>query len=301
MSRLMGLIALLGVLAAMALAAPAQAREPVLCFPDVPGIDSCISERFLDYWWENGGLPVFGYPLTTVFEQRTPEGTFEVQYFERQRFEYHPENARPFDVLLGRLGDEQLRRQGRDWQRERPPEEVPPPCERFPVTNQIVCGEFRSYWYAHGLNSLRGHSAFSKALHLSGLPLTEPRLERNRDGAEVGTQWFERARYESHPNNPPQYRVLLGRLGAESLAGVEGMIGGSSDGHDAARRTIRLASARDNSVTTVRYTQATTLACSDGGAVPPRVLDRPMLRLSARGSFTTQGALEATRIEMLCR
>ena len=27
------------------------------------------------------------------------------------------------------------------------------------------------------------------------------------------TQWFERARFECHPNNPSEYRVLLGLLG----------------------------------------------------------------------------------------
>jgi hypothetical protein len=26
------------------------------------------------------------------------------------------------------------------------------------------------------------------------------------------TQWFERARFECHPNNPSEYRVLLGLL-----------------------------------------------------------------------------------------
>jgi hypothetical protein len=32
------------------------------------------------------------------------------------------------------------------------------------------------------------------------------------------TQWFERARFEYHPNNPDPYKVLLGRLGAEAGA-----------------------------------------------------------------------------------
>jgi len=27
-----------------------------------------------------------------------------VQYFERARFEYHPENAAPYDILLGQFG-----------------------------------------------------------------------------------------------------------------------------------------------------------------------------------------------------
>ncbi len=43
-------------------------------------------------------------------------------------------------------------------------------------------------------------------------------MERNASGALVLTQWFERARFEYHPDNPAAYRVLLGRLGAEVRA-----------------------------------------------------------------------------------
>jgi hypothetical protein len=35
----------------------------------------------------------------------------------------------------------------------------------------------------------------------------------------VLTQWFERARFEWHPGKPDQYKVLLGLLGNETLAG----------------------------------------------------------------------------------
>jgi hypothetical protein len=35
------------------------------------------------------------------------------------------------------------------------------------------------------------------------------------------TQWFERARFEYHPDNATEFQVLLGRLGAEVLAGEE--------------------------------------------------------------------------------
>jgi hypothetical protein len=34
------------------------------------------------------------------------------QYFERARFEYHPENAAPYDILLGRLGADTVRAKG---------------------------------------------------------------------------------------------------------------------------------------------------------------------------------------------
>ncbi|HET8626906.1 MAG TPA: hypothetical protein VFL91_05785 [Thermomicrobiales bacterium] len=65
---------------------------------------------FLQYWLGNGGLPVFGYPLTEQFSLRAASGqTYTAQYFERNRFEFHPENANPrYRVLLGRLGAEVL-------------------------------------------------------------------------------------------------------------------------------------------------------------------------------------------------
>ncbi len=44
---------------------------------------------FLDFWQEHGGLAVFGYPLTGELT----ENGLTVQYFERQRFEFHPENS----------------------------------------------------------------------------------------------------------------------------------------------------------------------------------------------------------------
>jgi hypothetical protein len=69
---------------------------------------------FLRYWEANGGLPVFGYPLTEEFVERNPVDGKEylVQYFERNRFELHPENAGTrYEVLLGLLGVEAWRAQ----------------------------------------------------------------------------------------------------------------------------------------------------------------------------------------------
>ena len=62
---------------------------------------------FRAYWEQNGGLWMFGYPISTEFQERNPDTgqTYTVQYFERARFEWHPENAgTPYTVLLGRLG-----------------------------------------------------------------------------------------------------------------------------------------------------------------------------------------------------
>jgi len=62
---------------------------------------------FLEYWNRYGGLAQFGYPLTEeFFEEVGPNNKqYRVQYFERNRFEYHPENAgTQYEVLLGTLG-----------------------------------------------------------------------------------------------------------------------------------------------------------------------------------------------------
>src|SRR5436190_6368269 len=62
---------------------------------------------FLDYWNRYGGLAQFGYPITEEFtEPNGPDNKpLDVQYFERNRFEHHPENAgTPYKVLLGRFG-----------------------------------------------------------------------------------------------------------------------------------------------------------------------------------------------------
>ena len=66
-----------------------------------------LSDPFLSYWEANGGIPVFGYPLSEAFEERsqTDGKTYLVQYFERNRLEYHPEHkGTQFEILLGLLG-----------------------------------------------------------------------------------------------------------------------------------------------------------------------------------------------------
>ncbi len=54
----------------------------------------------------NGDLAQFGYPLTEEITERLEDGNdYRVQYFERARFEHHPENPDPqYQVLLGQFG-----------------------------------------------------------------------------------------------------------------------------------------------------------------------------------------------------
>src|SRR5207302_3461120 len=68
----------------------------------LPQTGHSLSEPFLSYWKSQGGVDLFGYPIS---EPVTQDG-LTVQWFERARFESHPELAKSGQVvqltLLGR-------------------------------------------------------------------------------------------------------------------------------------------------------------------------------------------------------
>ena len=200
-----------------------EAQGTRLCF-NVPGISNCIESRFRQYWEQNGGLAVFGYPISAAQNERNRDTgqTYLTQWFERNRFELHPENRPPYDVLLGRLGDDRLRQQGRDWQSF--PKAAPTTDHYFAEAGHAIENvSFWGYWSTHGLEfDGRVGTSAAESLALFGLPISEPAMETNTSGDRVLTQWFERARFEWHPNNPPAFRVLLGLLGNEVRAGSQG-------------------------------------------------------------------------------
>ena len=55
----------------------AQERE---CFPQT---GYCIEGRFLQFWLQNGGLPVFGYPISPARDERIRDTgqTYLTQWF----------------------------------------------------------------------------------------------------------------------------------------------------------------------------------------------------------------------------
>ena len=74
-----------------------------------------LSDKFLAYWQSNGGLPIYGYPISEPFmEQSKSDGKmYLVQYFQRNRLELHPELAgTKYEIQLGLLGSELLDAQG---------------------------------------------------------------------------------------------------------------------------------------------------------------------------------------------
>lgn len=195
------------------------------CFSET---NQCIDGRIRQFWEQNGGLPVFGFPIGGL-EQATVDGkTITLQRFERNRLELHPENSRPYDVLLGRLGADRLSQQGRDWFGFGKFGDTGG-CRMFNETGHAVCGKVLSAWRANGLklDNSRAVSA-AESLALFGLPLSDLQTETMADGKQYQVQWFERARFELHPENAAPYDVLLGLLGNEMVSGTTGTVAAST-------------------------------------------------------------------------
>lgn len=197
--------------------AATQAQTDQRCFVET---GFCISGRIREFWEQNGGLTVFGFPIGPQ-QLETIEGkSLQVQRFERNRLELHPENARPYDVLIGRLGADRLAQLGKDWQTY-PKSGDQSGCRYFAETGQSVCGNILRAWRASGLEiDGRAGKTEAESLALFGLPLSPLVTEKQADGKERQVQWFERARFEIHPENQAPYDVLLGLLGNEIRDGA---------------------------------------------------------------------------------
>jgi len=174
------------------------------------------------YWqfWKNtpDALRILGYPVSEPFNQESftePGRFYRVQYFERAVLEEHPENFgrdnNEFYILGRLLGNELIK--GRENEAPfRPVDDIPRNANQtwFPETghtlrNDPERGPFKQFWEQYG------------GLLVFGFPKSEPFQERNADTGETyWVQYFERNRFEFHPNeSDPAFRVLLGRLGVQ--------------------------------------------------------------------------------------
>lgn len=149
-----------------------------------------VENVFAKYYGEHGGLPINGLALTQVKCETLSDGnSYLVQWFERVRLEYHPENAgTKYEVLLGHFGREIVLMNGGTIENGLEPD-----------------WRFIDYWRANG------------GLEQFGYPIGKPYREVLEDKKEYIVQYFERARFEYHPENTAPYDILLGRFGVYLL------------------------------------------------------------------------------------
>jgi len=184
---------------------PLDETSDRLYFPET---GHSLAYGFLEYWQANGGLARLGFPRTEEFTETDPMVglSYTVQYFERARFEYHPEFAgTEFEVLIGHTGRWALEQRGVD-----PTGTATDPkagARYFEETEHNLAGAFLRYWERNG------------GLMTFGYPITEEYIEENPDdGESYVVQYFERARFEYHPEYAGTHsEVLLGLLGNEML------------------------------------------------------------------------------------
>lgn len=184
------------LLAMLSITTATSAQNDERCFPET---GYCISGSIRSYWENNGGLTVFGYPITDLHTETIEAWTGPVQWFERDRLEDHGDDG----VLAGRLGARHLELRGTPWHTFPQVASAPSGCSFFPETGHSMCEPFNIYWHNNG------------GLERFGYPITEP--YETTIGDWTGTvQYFERRRIEYHPENRgTPYEILLGLLGKE--------------------------------------------------------------------------------------
>jgi hypothetical protein len=138
-------------------------------------------KRFFD---AHGGVAAFGLPLTELI---VGADGLQVQYFERARFEYHPAARAGSRVALSRVGA--LVTAGRgdpafQWLAASPD----PARTFFPESGHTIGGAFGWHWQTRG------------GLAVFGYPISEELREWDpASNSELLVQYFERARFEYHP------------------------------------------------------------------------------------------------------
>lgn len=187
------------------LAAPRQGQAAGIDYLDPTG--HTLGGLIRDYWESRGGLWLFGYPVSEPYAATSEDGQpIVAQYFERARLEYHPAlDDTPYRVLGGRLGFDLTI--GRESEPAfQPVAGAGEGCEYFAPTAHTLCAPFRDWWHDKG------------GLPIFGYPLSEA-----FDEGGYSVQYFERARFEWHPENiGTGWEVELGHLGIDDArrAGV---------------------------------------------------------------------------------
>jgi hypothetical protein len=170
----------------------AHAQSDVVYFPET---GHYLRGQFRAFWLANGGVQLFGYPITP--EYISSETGLVTQYFERARFELIGQPGTG-SVQLGALGREIA--VGRIFPKN-PPIEDSADRRYVPQTQYVVQYGFKEIWERYGEE------------RIFGFPISNEIDEVLEDGEWHTVQYFERYRFEYWPNFPPGERVLFTNLG----------------------------------------------------------------------------------------
>src|SRR6476660_9091492 len=103
------LLALLTLLIASTAGGAAYSQSSERCFPET---NQFIAGPIRAYWERNGGLPIFGYPISQQQIETIEGQQFPTQWFQRDRLKDHGREG----VLAGRLGARLLELSYRPWE-----------------------------------------------------------------------------------------------------------------------------------------------------------------------------------------
>jgi hypothetical protein len=151
-----------------------------------------VSGEFLDlYHSVDNPTELFGDPITVMFED--PITNRVVQYFERTRFELHPEEPAELHVQRTKLGF-YLYEEGSPL----PASIKLTRCQDFPETDYKyqVCDGFLDFFNKNGKVAVFGYPISNAEIH----------------GDRI-VQYFQLARLEWQPDQPPEKRVQVSTLG----------------------------------------------------------------------------------------
>lgn len=142
-----------------------------------------VSGDFLTFFDVHGGLKIFGYPITSPYNDHG----ILVQYFQNARMEWHELNEDAYKLQLGLLGE--------DLNLRRPPVKpsLSPSQLYFPETGHSVNYMFRRYFVANG------------GVEIFGYPISEMLVENQRI-----VQYFQRLKLIWDPVN---LEMTVGNLG----------------------------------------------------------------------------------------
>lgn len=165
-------------------------QEPTFSTPLSENKGIPIADEFRQYYAANGGLQVFGDPISEAYYEPL-EGRL-VQYFHNGRLELDPYQDRVVLAPLGEWASPTL------TETEASPDQESDDPEDTLIAQSppTVQGEFQVFYNRHG-----GEALF-------GPPITNQLVEGG-----IRIQYFENARLEWHPEAPLEERVQVGSLG----------------------------------------------------------------------------------------